>query len=64
MRCSLHLHHKAASLVQMGVPLSVISETGLADKLIKMKYDIPNDRPELFDQYYQDIDEALAKISS
>ncbi|MCI8622538.1 MAG: V-type ATP synthase subunit A [Provencibacterium sp.] len=64
MRCILHLHHKAAALVQMGVPLSVISETGLADKLIKMKYDIPNDRPELFDQYYQDIDEALAKISS
>ena len=64
MRCILHLYHKASALVQMGVPLSAISETGLYDKLIKMKYDIPNDRPELFNQYYQDIDDALAKVSS
>ncbi|RGB66086.1 V-type ATP synthase subunit A [Provencibacterium massiliense] len=62
MRCILHLYHKAGALVQMNVPLSSILESGLCDKLIKMKYDIPNDRYDLFDQYYKEIDDALARI--
>ncbi len=62
MRCILHLYRRANALVQMGVPLAQILATGLCDKLIKMKYDIPNNRYDLFDTYYQDIDRALTKI--
>ena len=32
------------------------AQTGLFDKLVKIKYDVPNDQPELFDAYTADID--------
>ena len=34
----------------------------LFDKLTKMKYDIPNSKPELFDEYIKEIDEKLDSI--
>ena len=38
-----------------------INETGLFDKLVKMKYDIPNDKPEMFAEYDREIEETLRK---
>lgn len=35
-------------------------ELGLFDKVVKMKYDIPNDHMELFDEYFTEIDNKLA----
>ena len=29
-----------------------------------MKYDIPNDRLDMFDEYYKEIDAALASVSA
>ena len=37
-------------------------ELKLFDKLVQMKYDIPNDRLDMFDEYYKDIDSALASV--
>ena len=39
-------------------------ELKLFDKLVQMKYDIPNDRLDMFDEYYKEIDTALASVSS
>ncbi len=58
----LYLYDKCKTLVASGTPISAILETGLFEKLIKMKYDIPNDKPELFDQYRLDIELTLAKV--
>ena len=44
------------------VPLSKILALGLFDKLTKMKYDIPNSKPEMFDDYIKEIDEKLAVV--
>ena len=63
MEVILWLYDKAKALVAAGVPVSTIAETGLFDKVVKMKYDIPNNKLEMFDQYKRDIDLALAKIS-
>ena len=52
----LYLYKKSRSLVSMGMPMSVLKEDPIFDKLISMKYDIPNDRPELFDQLKKQID--------
>ena len=38
------------------MPMSVLKEDKIFDKVIAMKYDIPNDKPELFEQYKKDID--------
>ncbi len=62
MRTILYLNRKARQLIKASVPISRIIETGLFDKLTKMKYDIPNDRLEMFDEYAADIDKAINGI--
>ena len=39
-------------------------KTGLFDKLVKMKYDIPNNKLEMFEDYIKEIDSTLSKIVS
>lgn len=58
----LYLYDKVKSLLSTGVPISTVLETGLFDKIVKMKYDIPNDHLEMFDQYRLDIELELAKV--
>ena len=48
--------------INTGKPIRLILETGIFDKVIKMKYDVPNKNLELFDEYYKDIDAAVASI--
>ena len=52
----LYLYKKSRSLISMGMPMSVLKEDNIFDKVIAMKYDIPNDRLDMFDQYKKDID--------
>ena len=61
MEVILHLYDKANALVRKGVPVSTIMELGLFDKVIKMKYDVPNDHIELLDDYISEIDQKLAQ---
>ncbi len=56
MEIILYLYKKAKALVQMGMPMSVLKEDTIWDKLITMKYDIPNDTLEMFDDYKKDVD--------
>ena len=55
----LYLNKKCQEAVAQGKVVRAISETGIFEQLIKMKYDIPNDHIEKLDTYYQDIDNAL-----
>ena len=63
MKTILHLYQKAKELVAKEIPLSKILALGLFDKLNKMKYDIPNSKPGMFDDYIAEIDEKLAEIA-
>ena len=62
MKVILHLHEKAKEVVSMGIPISKIIELGLFDKLTKMKYDIPNSRLDMFDDYIKEIDEKTNSL--
>ncbi len=62
MRVILHLHHGALRLVNRQVPLSKLLATGLFDKAVKMKYDVPNAHIELLDGYITEIDNTLSAI--
>lgn len=55
----LYLNAKAQKVVAQNIPLRLIKETGVFDKVVKMKYDIKNDKLEAFDEYYTFIDEKL-----
>ena len=59
MRVILYLYHKCQQIVALQVPIGRLLETGLFDKLTKMKYDVPNDRLDLLDAYLSEIDNAL-----
>ena len=63
MEVILHLYKGALPLVNSGVPVNFIRETGLFDTIVKMKYEVPNDHLELFDQYFAQIDEKLSKLA-
>lgn len=62
MKVILHLEDKARQLILASIPISRISEMGLFDKLTKMKYDVPNDKLELFDEYIAEIDKVFDGI--
>ncbi len=61
MQVILYLYHKCREILMRQVPISAILSKGLFDKLVQMKYDIPNDQLSKFDDYYRMIDEALAE---
>lgn len=60
MQVILHLYHKCKKIVAKQIPISKIIQLGVFDKLVKMKYDIPNNRLDMFDEYITEIDNALA----
>lgn len=64
MKVILYLNKKAKQLVAANVPISGIIESGLFEKLVKMKYDIPNNKLEMFDDYIAEIDKTLDGIMS
>ncbi len=64
MEIILTLYDKCKKVVAAGTPVSVIVNTGVFEKVIKMKYDIPNDKPELFNMLTVEIDQQLKKIGA
>ena len=56
MEIILYLYKKSKALVTMGMPMSVLKEDNIFDRVISIKYDVPNDKPEMFDEYRKDID--------
>ena len=54
----IKLYEVAKLLISSGTPLSQLMETtDIFEKLIKMKYEIPNDRLEMFDMYVKEIEQ-------
>ena len=60
MKVILLLYHKSLEAIEAGTPISEIMTYGFFDKLTKMKYDIPNDKPEMFDDYCKMINDKFA----
>jgi V/A-type H+-transporting ATPase subunit A len=62
MEVILYMYKRGKEVVNAGKPIRLILETGIFDKVVKMKYDVPNNNLALFDDYYKEIDEAVASI--
>ena len=63
MKVIIKLYDTALKAVKNGILFSDIVKTGIFDRLIKIKYDIPNDKPEMFKDYEKEIDEIFEKLS-
>ncbi len=64
MRVIVELYHQSLDALKNGVMLSDILALGLFDKAVKMKYDIPNDKLEMFDDYLKEIEEKIGALSA
>lgn len=64
MKVILHLYNEAKKALSEGKAISQIIKTGLLEKVIKVKYDIPNDKPEMFDEYFTEITDVLGGLKS
>ena len=56
MEIILYLYKKSRSLISMGMPMSVLKEDKIFDKIISIKYDVPNNKLEMFDDYKKQVD--------
>lgn len=57
METILYLYDRAKALITMGMPMSVLKSENIFEKVIAIKYDVPNDRLEMFEDYKKAIDE-------
>ncbi len=62
MKIILYLYDKASKLIAIGLPMSVLKENNIFEKIISIKYDIPNDKLSMFDDYKVEIDNFYAEI--
>ncbi|MFT4146336.1 MAG: V-type ATP synthase subunit A [Mobilitalea sp.] len=62
MQTALYLYHKAKLLIDRSMPMSLLKESNVFDKVISIKYDVANDELHKFDEYKAMIDEFYDKI--
>lgn len=62
MEIILYLRKRCKSLISHGMPMSLLQREDIFTKIIAIKYDVPNNKLEMFDQYKNDIDEFYTKI--
>ncbi len=58
----LYLFKTCRKLIAMGMPMSILKSEGIFEKVIAIKYDVPNDNLQLLDMYKLDIDAYYNKI--
>lgn len=56
METILYLYEKCRALINRGMPVSVLKEDKIFERIIAIKYEVPNKEPERFDEYHKDID--------
>ena len=62
MEIILYLYEKSKALINRGMPVSVLKEDNIFERIISIKYDVPNDQLDRFDQYQKDIDEFYNNV--
>ncbi|MBQ3583679.1 MAG: V-type ATP synthase subunit A [Lachnospiraceae bacterium] len=62
MRTILYLNDKAKALIGLGMPMRILKENNIFEKVIAIKYDIPNDHLELFADYQKQIDKFYEDV--
>ena len=62
MEVILYLNKRCKDVISEGKTIRAVLETGIFEKVIKMKYDVPNANIGLLDDYYAMIDKTVASI--
>ncbi len=62
METILYLYEKCKSLIEMGMPMALLREDAVFEKIIAIKYDVANKELEKFKEYQKMIDDFYQKI--
>ncbi|MDF2538131.1 MAG: H+transporting two-sector ATPase alpha/beta subunit central region [Herbinix sp.] len=62
MRTILYLYSKAKQLIDMSMPMSILKEEDIFEKVISIKYEVPNNELHRFDDYITMIDAFYNRI--
>ena len=62
METILYLYEKSRALITMGMPMSILKEDTIFDKVISIKYDVANKDLYKFDEYKKAIDTFYDKV--
>lgn len=62
MEIILYLYRRAKALVGMGMPMSVLKEDSIFEKLINIKYDVRNDEVDRLEEYKTMIDQFYDSV--
>ena len=62
MKVIIYLNKRVRQLISASIPISKVIQTGIFDKLTRIKYDVPNDRLDMLDDYKKEIDKIFDKI--
>ena len=63
MKLILCFFEQGREALEKGCTVSSIISTGWVERIIKVKYDIPNDKPELFDEYIDRMQKDFAELT-
>lgn len=62
MQVILHLYHRCREAVEKQIPISKMLASGLFDKLVQIKYEVPNSETDKLDDYIREIDAVVDGI--
>jgi V/A-type H+-transporting ATPase subunit A len=62
MRTILYLYSKSKQLIDMSMPMSLLKEEDIFEKVISIKYDVANDELDKFNDYKTMIDSFYNRI--
>ena len=62
MEIILYLYKRCRELVAMNMPMSVLKEENIFERVIAIKYDVPNDRLDMFDDYRKEVDRFYDEV--
>ena len=58
----LYLYEKSRALINRGMPVSVLKEQNIFEKIIAIKYDVPNSQLEKMEDYRKSIDDFYEHV--
>jgi V/A-type H+-transporting ATPase subunit A len=58
----LYLHKTCRHLIALGMPMAILKNEDIFERVIAMKYDVPNNNIQLLDLYKKDIDAFKDKV--
>lgn len=62
MQTILYLYDKARALIALNMPMSVLKSENIFERVIAIKYDVPNNQLEDFESYREEIDAFYDRV--